>query len=56
MGNNVSGIQPSLLTDEELVKYAWLLDKRNMTAADREWFEELRKRLERLLDENNNLR
>lgn len=46
------GIQPEFLTDEELVKYAWLRDKRDMAHEDRIWFEELRKRLEQRIDDD----
>lgn len=44
----MSGIQPASLTDEELVRYAWL----NQEKLTPEWIKELIRRLERTLDDN----
>ena len=44
----MSGIQPANLSDEELVRYAWL----HQGTLTREWIKELILRLEQKLDDN----
>jgi hypothetical protein len=49
MEQAMSGIQPQILTNEELVKYAWLQGADKLDPA---WVQELLKRLEATLDDN----
>jgi len=46
----MQGIQPQNLSNEELVKYAWLLDLSTVPEWARAWITELNKRLENLND------
>jgi len=48
MEKSMSGIQPSSLTDEELVRYAWL----HSGTLSLDWIKELIQRLEQKLDDN----
>ena len=48
MGANMQGIQPSSLTPEELVRYAYL---KNDNGLPKDWCEALISKLETLLDE-----
>ena len=47
MGTNVQGIQPSSLTPEELIRYAYL---KNDNGLPKDWCDALIKALETLLD------
>lgn len=49
MEQAMSGIQPQILTNEELVRYARLQPADKLPAA---WVEEILKRLEETLDDN----
>lgn len=44
------GIQPQNLSNEELVKYAWLLDLSTVPEWAQAWIMELRERLEKFVD------
>jgi hypothetical protein len=46
----MQGIQPKNLTNEELVKYAWLLDMSTVPEWAQAWIIELSKRLEKFND------
>lgn len=54
MGTNVQGIQPSSLTPEELLKYAYLRLERD--GLPLEWCEALLRTLEKLLDAADDLK
>jgi hypothetical protein len=49
MEQAMSGIRPQILTNEELVKYAWL---QGVDKLDPTWVQELLERLEATLDDN----
>lgn len=53
MGTNMQGIQPSSLTPEELVKYAWL---KNDNGLPKDWCDALIKAVETLLDAADDLK
>ena len=48
MGEDMQGIRPENMSDEELVRYAWLTGPAKLTP---EWVAELIKRLEHKLDD-----
>jgi hypothetical protein len=49
MEQAMSGIRPQILTNEELVKYAWL---QGVDKLPQQWVAEILKRLEATLDDN----
>ena len=48
MGEDMHGIRPENLSDEELVRYAWLSDPAHLSP---DWVTELIKRFEQKLDD-----
>jgi len=50
MGKDMFGIQPQNLSNDELVKYAHLLDMETVPEWARAWIMELAKRLENFVD------
>lgn len=46
----MQGIQPQSLTNEELVKYVWLMDLSTVPEWAQAWILELNKRLEKFND------